>query len=52
MIVSHDRSVAQFGRAAVSKTACRGFESFHSCQIAEVVEWKTRYLEGVVGASL
>ncbi len=36
------RSVAQFGRAAVSKTAGRGFESSHSCQIrgfsAEVVE--------------
>ena len=26
------RSVAQFGRAAVSKTAGRGFESSHSCQ--------------------
>ncbi len=26
------RSVAQFGRAAVSKTAGRGFESCHSCQ--------------------
>ena len=27
------RSVAQFGRAAVSKTAGRGFESSHSCQV-------------------
>ena len=25
------RSVAQFGRAAVSKTAGRGFDSCHSC---------------------
>ena len=39
------RSVAQFGRATVSKTVGRGFESLHSCQRetregmrAEVVE--------------
>ena len=37
------RSVAQLARAAVSKTAGRGFESSHSCQVcagrsAEVVE--------------
>ena len=29
---ANDRSVAQSGRAAVSKTAGQGFESSHSCQ--------------------
>ena len=39
IIINGYRSVAQLGRAAVSKTAGRGFDSSHSCQsFAEVAE--------------
>jgi hypothetical protein len=44
-IIGLCRGVAQFGRAAVSKTAGRGFESCHPCQIWRSCGWLSRSKE-------